>query len=77
MFGAAIDETPELMPMPIAVAHALTDRYTNLYHTNLPYLRPDGKAQAVIVYEKGKPVAVHKIIVAASHHKSISMERLR
>jgi S-adenosylmethionine synthetase len=77
MFGGAVDETPELMPMPIAIAHAITNAYTELSHKELSYLRPDGKAQAVLVYENGKPVRIHKIIVAASHDPLVDMGQLR
>lgn len=77
MFGAATDETPELMPMPIAIAHRLTNGYTELYRDGLPYLRPDGKAQVVLNYENGRPVGVHKIILAASHDPLVDMGQLR
>jgi len=77
MFGGAVDETPELMPKPIAIAHGLTNLYTELRNNNLPYLRPDGKTQVVLLYRDGKPVAVHKIIVAASHDPLVLMDQLR
>ena len=77
MFGGAVDETPQFMPMPIAVAHDLTDKYTEVQKKELKYLRPDGKAQVVLLYKNGYPSSVHKIILAASHDPKISMAKLR
>ncbi len=77
MFGAAVDENPQLMPMPIVIAHDLTLTYTKMQKTKMPYLRPDGKAQAVLVYKNGKPAGIHKIIIAASHDKGITLKQLR
>lgn len=77
MFGGAVDETPELMPMPIAIAHALTDRYTELYQGKFNWLRPDAKSQVVLNYEKNYPVGVNRIIIAASHDANFSLADLR
>ena len=67
MHGGACDETPEFMPMPIAVAHALTALYTELYRGGFNWLRPDAKSEAVIFYENDYPVGVNRIVIAASH----------
>ncbi len=77
MFGGAVDENPQFMPMPIVIAHDLTLAYTKMQKTKLPYLRPDGKAQAVILYKNGKPVGIHKIIIAASHKEGVTLKQLR
>ncbi len=78
MFGYASDETAELMPMPIVLAHRLT--YTLAQRRkdgDLPWLRPDGKAQVTVVYENDRPVAVDTVVVSAQHSESISMARLK
>lgn len=77
MFGGAVDETPELMPMPIAIAHALTDRYTELYQGEFNWLRPDAKSQVLLNYQNGYPVGVNRIIIAASHDANFSLADLR
>ncbi|MFH0943558.1 MAG: methionine adenosyltransferase, partial [Candidatus Beckwithbacteria bacterium] len=77
MFGGAVDETPELMPMPIAIAHALTDRYTGLYQGKFNWLRPDAKSQVLLNYQNGYPVGVNRIIIAASHDANFSLADLR
>lgn len=77
MFGGATDETVQLMPMPIAIAHDLTDIYTYLYENGLSWLRPDAKSQVVLRYEDGKPVGIHKIVIAASHDPLVHMDDLR
>lgn len=77
MFGGAVNETPELMPMPIAIAHALTNRYTELYKGGFDWLRPDAKSQVVLNYENGYPVGINRIIVAASHDSSVELGFLR
>jgi S-adenosylmethionine synthetase len=78
MFGYATDETDELMPMPILLAHrlakALADRRKS---EDLPWLRPDGKAQVTVVYENDKPVAVDTVVVSAQHAESISAARMK
>lgn len=77
MFGGAVDETPELMPMPIAIAHALTNRYTELYRGEFNWLRPDAKSQVLLNYANGYPVGVNRIIIAASHDANFSLSDLR
>jgi S-adenosylmethionine synthetase len=78
MFGYACDETPELMPLPIALAHALTRRIDEARQTQkLTWLRPDGKAQVTVRYEDGKPVGVEKIVAAVAHHEDTTAERVR
>jgi S-adenosylmethionine synthetase len=78
MFGYASDETAELMPMPIVLAHRLT--YTLAQRRkdgDIPWLRPDGKAQVTVVYESDRPVAVDTVVVSAQHADSVSMSRLK
>lgn len=78
MFGYACDETPELMPLPITLAHALTSRLTEVRKTGmLAYLRPDGKAQVTVEYEDGTPVRVDTVVVSAQHAPDIDMKTLR
>ena len=78
MFGYASDETDELMPMPIVLAHRLTkalaDRRKN---GDLKWLRPDGKAQVTVVYEDGQPVAVDTVVISTQHAESINNTKLR
>jgi S-adenosylmethionine synthetase len=78
MFGYACRETPELMPLPIALAHRLAqDLATARRDGRLPYLRPDGKTQVSVVYEQGRSVALDTVLVSAQHDPDISLERLR
>jgi len=78
MFGYASDETPELMPLPIQLAHALTRRLATLRKDGtLPWLRPDGKAQVSVVYEGDRPVAVDTVVVSTQHDERVSNTRLR
>ncbi len=78
MFGYATDETPELMPLPIQLAHALTRRLAALRKDGtLPWLRPDGKAQVSVVYEGDVPVAVDTVVVSTQHDERVSNTRLR
>ncbi|MCA0376018.1 MAG: methionine adenosyltransferase [Gemmatimonadetes bacterium] len=78
MFGYATDETPELMPMPIQLAHALTQQLTALRKDGTyPWLRPDGKTQVSVVYEGDRPVAVDTVVVSTQHDEKISNSRLR
>jgi S-adenosylmethionine synthetase len=79
MFGFACNETPELMPLPIAMAHALTHRIDECREQGvLKWLRPDGKAQVTVRYdEDGKPVAVEKLVAAVAHDEKATAEQVR
>jgi S-adenosylmethionine synthetase len=78
MFGYATNETPEYLPLPITLAHALTRAIDEVRESGtLPHLRPDGKAQVVVRYEDGKPVGVEHVTVAVPHDEKISLERVR
>ncbi len=77
MFGYATDETPELMPLPITLAHALTRRLAEVRKSGLlGYLRPDGKAQVTIAYDGDTPVKVTAVVVSAQHHPEVSQAQL-
>ncbi len=77
MIGFACDETPELMPLTIALAHRLTRRLTELRKNGtLPYLRPDGKSQVTIEYAYGKPQRVDAVVVSSQHDPSVSQEKI-
>lgn len=78
MFGYATNETPELMPLPISLAHRLTRKLAAARKTReLPYLRPDGKAQVTVEYEDDKPVRLDTIVVSTQHHPRVSLEQIR
>jgi S-adenosylmethionine synthetase len=72
MFGYACNETPELMPMPISLAHRISRRLAAVRKTgDLPYLRPDGKTQVSVVYEDGRPVGIDTILISTQHIETI------
>jgi S-adenosylmethionine synthetase len=78
MFGYACDETPELMPLPISLAHALARRLTQVRKSGeMDYLRPDGKSQVTVEYEDGRPVRVDAVVISSQHSPDVSMERLK
>ncbi len=78
MFGYACTETPELMPLPISLSHALCKQLARLRKDGtLPYLRPDGKAQVTVEYRNGQPVRVDAVVVSTQHSASVELETIR
>ncbi len=78
MFGYACDETKELMPLPISLAHDLCKKLTQVRKDNtLPFLRPDGKSQVTVAYEDDKPVRIDAVVVSSQHSPDVSTEELR
>jgi S-adenosylmethionine synthetase len=78
MFGFACDETPELMPMPIQLAHRLTQRLSEVRKANkLDFLRPDGKSQVSVEYRDGRPVRVDTVVISTQHSDKVSTDDLR
>jgi S-adenosylmethionine synthetase len=78
MFGYACSETPELMPLPISIAHKLAKKLSDVRKTGeLSYLRPDGKSQITIEYENGKPIRVDSVLISTQHAPDVEYDKLR
>jgi S-adenosylmethionine synthetase len=77
MFGYATNETPELMPMPIALAHRLSRRLAEVRRDGtLPYLRPDGKTQVTVRYRDGVPVGIEKVLISTQHAETVERDQI-
>jgi S-adenosylmethionine synthetase len=78
MFGYACDETPELMPLPIMLAHKLCRQLSQVRKSGkLTWLRPDGKSQVTVRYENDRPVAIDKVLISTQHHPEVSQDEIR
>jgi S-adenosylmethionine synthetase len=80
MFGYACDETEELMPLPITLAHQLVQRLTYIRKKELkkmPYLRPDGKSQVTIEYENHKPIRAHTVVISTQHDPNVKQSKIK
>jgi S-adenosylmethionine synthetase len=78
MFGFAVDETPELMPLPIFLSHRLVEEQARLLSTGkLKYLRPDAKSQVTVEYEGDQPVRIHTVVLSTQHTPEVKLETIR
>ena len=78
MFGYACEETPELMPLPIQLAHRLTERLTEIRKSGtLEYLRPDGKSQVTVRYVDGEPKSIEAVVISTQHSEDVNQEKLQ
>ncbi|GAB6274784.1 MAG: methionine adenosyltransferase [Peptococcaceae bacterium] len=78
MYGYATNETPEMMPLPISLAHKLAKQLAVVRkNREMPYLRPDGKVQVTVEYEDDKPVRLHTIVISAQHHPKVEIDVMR
>lgn len=77
MFGFATKESPNLMPLPITIAHKLAEKIDNVRETKLPYLRPDGKTQVTIEYKDHLPVKIQHLVLAVPHEEKIKLNQVK
>ena len=77
MFGFAVDETPELLPLPIAIAHSLTRKLDDVrINKKLPFIRPDGKSQVTVRYKSGKPIGIETVVIATAHDEATTAKEV-